>query len=145
MNEIEQSEGKNENRLGSDLKNYDNLLEDYSIDNESMPESEDYYSVSPSDVNESAERQQNYLQFIQAVKDDNVEFVQNFCNFKGENKELVNFKGPDGVYPIQYAILFGNIKMIETLFYFGAVFEMPLEGNPSLHLSLNFAGKLLKY
>ncbi len=48
-----------------------------------------------------------------------------------------------GIYPIQYAILFGNIKVIETLIANGASPEIRIEGIPFLHLSLSFSSNII--
>lgn len=146
MEEINQNENKSSQ-----------LLQDsYSIDNESIPDSNDAYnignkfapgsSLSVASVDDlTHQRHQLLIDFIQAVKDDNTQFVKEICSLSEENKNLLNLKGLDDFYPIQYAVLFGNINMIDTLLELGAVANyntnnnLRLEGLPILHLSLSFA------
>jgi ankyrin repeat protein len=47
----------------------------------------------------------------------------------------------EGILPLQYAVLFGNIQMIEILINNKADYNIELEGTPLLHLSLAFTSK----
>ncbi len=49
----------------------------------------------------------------------------------------------EGILPLQYAILFGNIKVAEILLKHGASIYCRLEGMPLLHLSLSFASNFI--
>ena len=52
-------------------------------------------------------------------------------------------KDLEGIYPIHYAVIFGNIKIIDFFISKEVPLDVKLEGNPLLHLSLSFAGIFL--
>lgn len=62
-----------------------------------------------------------------------------------ENKikklSVLNYADFEGILPIHYAVLFGNIQTIKFLVGRGVEVNQQLEGIPILHLSLSFAGK----
>ena len=122
------------------LKKY--KIENYSIDDQSLQDSDDF-SSKPSVNISSISEDENILNFIQAVKDDNVVYVQDFCAANDDNKNLINKRCFDSFYPLQYAVLFGNINMIDTLINLGSILECNIEGVPILHLSLSFASNLI--
>lgn len=67
----------------------DNLLQDsYDIDKESIMDSASEYSgISHyEDDNETKDKENNFLNFIQAVKDDNCEFVEEYLKKDGNNQ-----------------------------------------------------------
>jgi ankyrin repeat protein len=54
-------------------------------------------------------------------------------------KLVLNRKDMEGILPIQYAVLFGNNRLIEYFLSKEASTDIKLEGIPLLHLSLSFS------
>ena len=139
------------------IEENDNLLENsYSIDEESCEDSENYTSRVSVDISSAFEihpQKQILIEIIEAVIRGDGEFIDEISKNKPEYKEckkyliliffnLVFFQsGPDGVYPIQYAIIYGQIELIEKLTNLGENLNKILEGVPSLHLSLSLASR----
>jgi ankyrin repeat protein len=55
---------------------------------------------------------------------------------------VITKKDLEGILPIHYAVLFGNIKIIEFLLSSSVPVDVNLEGIPLIHLSLSFGGKI---
>ena len=49
--------------------------------------------------------------------------------------------GPDGLNPIQHAIIYGHTSIVDKLVKVGENIHQVLEGVPTLHLSLSLASK----
>jgi hypothetical protein len=140
------------------IEENDILLENsYSVDEESCEDSENYTSRVSVDISSALElhpQKQILVEIIEAVIRGDGEFIDEISKNKTEYKEckkhlILNFfknlvffqSGPDGVYPIQYAIIYGQIELIEKLINLGENLNKILEGIPSLHLSLSLASR----
>lgn len=118
---------------------------------ETFEEEEDLYITESENslCEDSLKNDENYLYFLQVVKDDNLEILEdlitkndiNLCKFIF--KVVIDRKDLEGILPLQYAVMFGNIKMIEKLINLGANTKILLEGIPLLHLSLSFSSKYI--
>lgn len=91
---MENENNKDVNKIQDD-EDLDNLLLDsYGIDNESLEDSDaDKYSYLTGTIqlsSASQENEQDFLNFIQAVKDDNCEFVEEFIK-QSEGNQKCNF------------------------------------------------------
>jgi ankyrin repeat protein len=99
-----------------DLDNND-LLESYDIDNQSI-DSEDSDDIYTNQITDN-----QFLYFLKAVKDDNIEYLENMIKEDTESKlvnRYISQKDEDGILPLQYAVLFGNTNMIDKLVSLGA-------------------------
>lgn len=117
---------------------------------ETFEEEEDLY-ITESDNSlseDSMKNEENYLNFLQIVKDGNVDSLNELITKSDINlcilrlKAVLERKDLEGILPLQYAVMFGNIDMIDKLTSLGVNNKILLEGVPLLHLSLSFSSKI---
>jgi len=119
------------------------LQDNYECDNDSYVYTNDFSDSCESTGNfpfeiRGEEEVSKIVSYIQALKEDRVEDVEEFCN-KFLKKENIDKPFYEGINSLQFVVLFGNISTIKKLIEMRASPDVRLEKLPLIHLSLSFA------